>query len=182
MNLNEIAKVGVWSKNPVKIGAVKKVFEWLGTKVEIVSFDAPSGISDQPLTREETIQGAFNRAQWILQNHPEVDLALGLEGWVEDIETPAGKRMFLQGWTVAIDKDGKVGIGAGNYVELPDIIAQGLRQGHELGPLMDNLLWTKGIKHWSWTVGLLTNGYLDRTEAFALQVIMALSKWISKLR
>ena len=147
MNLNEITKVGVGSKNPVKVGAVKKIFEWLGAEVDIISFDAPSGISDQPLTREETIQGAFNRAKWILQNYPDIDLAFGLEGGVEDVKTPLGNRMFLQGWTVAIDRDGKVGIGAGNYVELPDIVVQGLRQGQELGPLMDDLLGTKGIKH-----------------------------------
>ena len=182
MELNQIKKVGIGSSNPVKVQAVKNFFAWLG-KDDVVfeSFKAPSSISDQPMSREETIQWAFNRAKWILQNYPDVDLAFWLEGGVEDVDTPIGKKMFLQGWTVAIDQDGKVGIGAGNYVELPEIVAQGLREGQELGPLMDKLLGTKGIKHWDWTVWLLTRWYLKRTQAFELQVAMAMSKWISDL-
>ncbi len=181
MKLKDIKKVGVGSQNPVKVTAVKKIFDWLGLNVEVVGFSAPSWVSDQPRWKDETIKGAFNRAKRVLEHNPDIDIALGLEGGVEDIVTPVGQRMFLQGWTVAIDRDGKVGIGAWNYVELPDEIAEGLRGGEELGPLMDKLLGTKGIKHGSWTVGLLTKGYLDRTEAFALQVIMALSKWVSDL-
>lgn len=128
MKIKEVRKVGVGSQNQVKVGAVKKVFERLGMDVEIISFKAPSGVSDQPMSREETIQGAYNRAKWVLDNHPDVDLAFGLEGGVEDVDTPVGKRMFLQGWTVAMDRDGVVGIGSGNYVELPEVVAEGLRR------------------------------------------------------
>jgi len=129
MKLEQIKKVGIGSTNPVKVEAVKNFFAWLG-KDDVVfeSFKAPSGVSDQPMSREETIQGAYNRAKWILDNHPDVDLAFGLEGGVEDVDTPVGKRMFLQGWTVAMDRDGVVGIGSGNYVELPEVVAEGLRR------------------------------------------------------
>ncbi|RLI40639.1 inosine/xanthosine triphosphatase, partial [Candidatus Bathyarchaeota archaeon] len=53
-------KVAVGSANPVKIQAVREVFqEVFGEKVEITSVKVDSGVPTQPF-KEDTIKGALN--------------------------------------------------------------------------------------------------------------------------
>ncbi|MCK9906672.1 inosine/xanthosine triphosphatase, partial [Frankia sp. Cpl3] len=40
----------------------------------------PSGVSDQPLSEAETIEGAINRARNVLELVPDAQIGLGLEG------------------------------------------------------------------------------------------------------
>jgi inosine/xanthosine triphosphatase len=66
----------------VKLDAVRLAFEKLGkTDLFIISVDEPEmrGITHQPLSREETLQGAKNRVEYCLEMHPEVDMAFGIE-------------------------------------------------------------------------------------------------------
>ncbi len=182
MKLEDIKVVGIWTTNPVKINAVKNVFTklWLND-VEFRYFKAPSGVSDQPIWIEETIKGAYNRAKYCLETDKEVDIAFWLEWSVEFININWEEKCFLTWWTVAIDRDWTTWYWCWWHVELPQQIWQKLKQWYELWPLMDELLWTKGIKHNQWTVWLLTNWLIDRTQAFEIQVIFSLSKWISPL-
>ena len=56
-------KVVVGSKNKTKVGAVEKVWK----DAEITSISVPSGVSAQPFSDEETMQGAINRAKRALE-------------------------------------------------------------------------------------------------------------------
>lgn len=67
-------RVAIGSKNPAKINAVKNVF-----KDEIISVDAESGVSEQPMSDEETIKGAINRAIQAAELG-EAEIGIGLEG------------------------------------------------------------------------------------------------------
>ena len=53
-------KIAIGTKNPTKVNAVKKVFGDTFTYVEVA---VQSGVSPQPFSDEETIQGAVNRAR-----------------------------------------------------------------------------------------------------------------------
>ncbi|MBI5804112.1 inosine/xanthosine triphosphatase [Candidatus Pacearchaeota archaeon] len=57
-------KINVASKNPVKVEAVREVLSNYQDLVnyEIIGVETNSGVSEQPKSLEETVQGAINRA------------------------------------------------------------------------------------------------------------------------
>ena len=58
-------KVIIASKNPVKINATKQAFESVfpTEQFEFIGIRVPSFVSDQPMSDEETLEGAINRAE-----------------------------------------------------------------------------------------------------------------------
>jgi inosine/xanthosine triphosphatase len=74
-------KISIGSKNKAKIQAVEQVFT--GDHFQFLSVDAESGVSDQPFSDKETVQGAINRANQALKLG-EGEIGIGLEGGVEE--------------------------------------------------------------------------------------------------
>ncbi len=79
--------VAVGSRNPVKINAVKDGFQVMfpGRKIVVYGYDVASGVPDQPVGHEETLQGAVNRAQAAAKAHDAeatIEFSVGLEGGV----------------------------------------------------------------------------------------------------
>ncbi len=100
-------KVIVGSKNPVKVGAVREAFWQYYPECEVLGVEVDSGIAEQPMSEEETVQGATNRARAALKQGG--DYGVGLEGGVTEIEGV----LFECAWCVVVDKKGKVGVGGG---------------------------------------------------------------------
>ncbi|MEK5323581.1 DUF84 family protein [Aeribacillus sp. FSL M8-0254] len=101
--------VAIGSKNPAKINAVKETFSLLEEKnMEFISVDVPSGVSTQPFSDEETLQGALNRAKNVFEK-VKPDLSVGLEGGVD----VTSRGLFLCNWGALIDKDGNEYIAGG---------------------------------------------------------------------
>ena len=167
-------KISVGSKNPVKITAVENAVKKIWAGVEIIGIEVNSGVNNQPKSNEEAIQGAANRAKLSLQQ-TGADIGMGLEGCVYDSEFG----MFLSGWVVAINKNGEIGIGGGGGLLLPEKIASEIRNGKELGPVMDKFIGDHNTKQKQGTVGVLTNNLVSRTDAFEKSVIFALARFIN---
>lgn len=167
-------KISIGSKNPVKIAAVENVVKKIWPDVEIIAVEVSHGISEQPTSDDEAIEGATNRAKLSLQK-TNADLGIGLEGCT--IDTKYG--MFLSGWVVAVDKNGEVGIGCGGRLLLPEKVASEVRNGKELGPVMDEFVGDHNTKQKQGAVGILTNGLIPRTAAFEKSVTYALTKFIN---
>ncbi len=164
--------ISVGSTNPTKIKAVKRVASRLFDDFKVVSIKTSSGVSDMPMSDEETINGAINRANNSLNN---ADYGIGIEGGVND----TSNGMFLSAWVV-VTNGHKTGIACTSKILLPEKIASELRRGRELGPLMDELTGIKGVKHSSGTIGLLTNGLINRSEAFESALIAAFMQIINE--
>lgn len=152
-------KVAVGSKNPAKINAVKEAFK--AYPFEIISVDAPSGVSDQPMTDEETIKGAINRAIQAAELS-EAGIGVGLEGGVQ--QTPYG--LMLCNWGALAVKGMQPIIAGGARIPLPDEISQQLLNGAELGPVMDQYAQKKNVRKNEGAVGIFTNGQINRSEMF----------------
>jgi inosine/xanthosine triphosphatase len=151
-------KIIIGSNNPAKIEAVKRVF--LGNYV-FHSVNAASGVGDMPFKDEETIQGAINRAENALKLGGG-DIGIGLEGGVQ--ETSYG--LMLSNWGALASKEHPSLIAGGARILLPKEIAQRLRNGEELGPVMDDYTNRQNIRKKEGAVGIFTNGYIDRVEMF----------------
>lgn len=165
-------KVVVGSSNPVKVGAVTESFKQYYPESEVISLKVSSGIAEQPMSEEETVLGATNRALAALEYG---DFGVGLEGGVTEI----GGVLFECAWCVVVDKTGRRGMGGGLYFELPKTVADRILNGGELGPIMNELTGEENVKEKSGAIGVFTKGKLDRKTAYVQLVTSALIKFVS---
>lgn len=153
-------KVIIGSKNPAKIEAVKEAF--LMEHFLFSAVNAPSGVSDQPFSDEETMLGAVNRATAALALG-EGQIGIGLEGGVH--ETPFG--LFLCNWGALVtDQDERPIIAGGARILLPKQVAEALKDGQELGPVMDQFTKKENIRNHEGAIGIFTAGMINRMMMF----------------
>ncbi|MCP4426151.1 MAG: inosine/xanthosine triphosphatase [Chloroflexi bacterium] len=167
-------KIAVGSTNPVKVEAARLIVGRVWDDVEVVSVSVPSGISEMPMSDEETQRGAVNRAH-MARKQAGADLGIGLEGGVH-LE-PFG--LTLMGWAAIVDGNGRQSLAGAARLPLPEHIARRVLAGEELGDVMDDILNDRNIKQKGGAVGALTAGLIPRGQAFAQAVAYALSPFIA---
>ena len=165
-------QAGIASKNPAKINAVASTMEGLDYEFELASAEADSGVSDQPKSLAETRLGAINRAKTM--SAESVDIAIGLEGGIYELEG----EMYLCNWGALATNDGKIYTAAGAQLPLPEEIAEKLRAGGELGPVMDAYVNESGVRHHKGAVGVLTAGVVNRDEMFSHIVKLLFGQYV----
>ncbi|EIJ79303.1 NTPase [Bacillus methanolicus PB1] len=153
-------KIIIGTKNPAKVSAVKSAFS--GYEAEFFSVDVPSGVSEQPFSDEETIKGAVNRAIQALETG-KGDIGIGLEGGVQ--ETSYG--LCLCNWGALITQNSMPIIAGGARILLPEVIAERLRSGEELGPVMEDYAQKADVRKNEGAVGVFTKGRIDRASMFS---------------
>ena len=164
-------KVIIASKNPVKINAVEIGFGKTFSNNDF-SFDGksvPSGVSDQPMSNQETILGATNRANNAKANFPNADFWVGIEGGIELVEN----EMMAFAWIV-ICSNNQIGRGRTGAFFLPKKITSLIQEGMELGEADDIVFGDSNSKQKSGAVGLLTNNIIDRTQLYVPAITLAL--------
>lgn len=181
-------KIIVGSKNPVKVGAVEEAFAKYFPKYEIIGIDVASGVSAQPMSELETMNGARQRAYAALESDSQAEYGVGLEGGVTELDPTSpnwsgvhgGKgKLFECAWVAIVNREQKEGLGGGLYFELPEKIATRIRAGGELGPIMNELTGEDNVKQKMGAIGIFTKGQLDRKQAYVQIVLSALIKFVS---
>ena len=167
-----LAAVG--TLNPAKIRAVEEAL--LTMDAQIAAVKASSGVSEQPFSDEETIQGAINRANNALAE-TGADIAIGLEGGV--VETKYG--MFLCNWGALALPDGKTILAGGARILLPEEIVRPLREGIELGPIMEEYTGQKDVRKSEGAIGIFTNGYVNRSDMFTHITKMLIGQYTQQM-
>lgn len=166
----------VGSQNPVKIGAALNILnETLEADFQVIGLDVPTGVAEQPMTEEETRQGAINRIENCLSAHNggEADAwYVAIEGGVDVFED--GPATFAY---VAIYNSGRWSIGRSANLPLPVSVYQALQQGEELGSVMDKLFNTHNIKQKGGAIGLLTHHHVTRQLVYEVALSMAMAKF-----
>lgn len=165
-------KVAVASKNPAKIKAVEAILKELDFDFELSPAETDSGVSAQPLSLAETRQGAINRAKQALAG--SADLAIGLEGGVYEL----GDTLYLCNWGALVNVQGQTFTAGGAQIELPEEIAKQLKEGMELGPVMDRYANETGIRHHKGAIGIFTNGLVNRNEMFEHVVKLLMGQYL----
>lgn len=171
--LNTI-NVIVGSTNPVKIQAstyaVSQLFPH--AQVNCQGCNAPSGVPEQPMTQEDTLQGAINRVEYCQnnQNNPTADLYIAIEGGVDQFSH--GPATFAY---VVIENKNQRLVGCSARLPLPAMIYQALNEGEELGNVMDKLFNTDNIKQKGGAIGLLTQGAETRESIYIQALILAMA-------
>ncbi|GGK20153.1 NTPase [Caldalkalibacillus thermarum] len=169
---NSVIYVG--SENPAKIKAVEmavahiirlekercgNAFTLEGIRVQ--GHAVSSGVSAQPRSDEETIQGALNRCRALKRKAPAA-VCIGLEGGVQE----SSYGLLLTNWGALIDEAGQTYIAGGLRIPLPPEIAEAVRRGQELGTVIDRYAHQTNVRQKEGAIGILTQGYIDRSQLF----------------
>jgi inosine/xanthosine triphosphatase len=166
-----VTLVVVASQNPVKIEAAKIGFARMFSDVsfEFRGISVPSEVSDQPMSRQETLQGAINRSKNALLAMPQAQYSVGIEGGIEENDG----RLEAFAWVI-IQKGEQIGRAQTGIFYLPDEVAQLIHEGKELGEADDIVFARNNSKQATGSIGILTDDAYTRTVYYANAVIMAL--------
>jgi inosine/xanthosine triphosphatase len=164
-------KIGIGSKNPVKINATKLAFQkvWPDTRWSVTGYDVPSMVADQPMSDLESITGATNRSKAVMDAY-QVDFSVGIEGGLQQI----GNDWFDCGWVVIFNRAGVMGIGSSARVQTPEKMMTEIFSGKELAQVIDDFFQTENARQSSGHFGLMTNNNITRTSGYVDGVVMAL--------
>jgi len=172
-------KVVIASHNPAKIRAVNKAFalQFPGEEIEYTPVSVESGVSDQPLSDEETRHGARNRARNACETHPDANFWVGLEGGIETID----EQLMAFAWMAVLGPDQRIGEARTVTLPLPPAVKALVAQGLELGDANDKVFSTVNSKHQGGAFGLLTNGIYTREGVYTEALVIALVPFINVL-
>jgi len=162
----------VASTKPVKLNSTEIGFTKMFPEETFViqGLPAASGVSDQPMSEDETIKGATNRANNVSELDPGADYWVGIEGGIDFID----EELVAFAWVVVKSKDGRIGRGKTGTFFLPPKVANLVKQGKELGEADDIVFGTNNSKQVNGAVGILTGDVLTRTTYYEPAVILAL--------
>lgn len=162
-----VKKVVVASLNPAKINAVKSAFQsaFPHQAFEFIDVSVESEVDDQPMSNEETRDGALNRVRNAKISQPDADYYVGLEAGIEDNVTFA--------WMI-IESDTHRGESRSASLMLPPLVIEKLDHANELGDVMDEVFGTENIKQKGGAISLLTQDLLTRSSVYHQALILAL--------
>eukprot|EP00928_Gymnodinium_smaydae_P061082 TRINITY_DN4515_c0_g1_i3.p1 TRINITY_DN4515_c0_g1~~TRINITY_DN4515_c0_g1_i3.p1 ORF type:complete len:211 (+),score=31.99 TRINITY_DN4515_c0_g1_i3:61-633(+) len=164
----------VGTTNPSKLAAVKRALSQYGAlaSAEIQGAKVDSGVSDQPMTMEETTQGARNRARAARAAIEGATIGIGMES---GLFKTGGKLFDLS--ACAIDDGEQFHIGYSCAWELPDAVRRRVEEEkmnlteafNAEGICNDPNIGDKGG-----VISLLTGGRVTRTDYTVQSIQMAL--------
>lgn len=159
--------VAVGSENPTKVAATRRVFARLWPDARIVPVAVASGVRPQPVGLAETRRGAVNRARRARSRGAAV--GVGLEGGV--VFDRAG-RGWLVGVAAVVGPGPFFGTAVGPTVPLPPPVAEAVRRGAELAPVME--AWTgEAARVGPGAIGWLTGGFVTREDSWVVTLAAA---------
>lgn len=167
----------VGSTNEIKVGAVEQTLVDYPTFTgfHVMGVSVPSGVSEQPLTLDEIVQGASNRASHAFKAHPQCCYSFGIESGIFPVKgTRTG---FFEACVCAIYDGCRFYFGLSSGFEVPPaILHHVLHDGADLGVachlagITDNprLGSSEGL------VGILTSGRMNRLAYTKQSLVTAL--------
>jgi len=171
-----ISRLYVGSRNPVKINAAHVTLSvTLDQDFDVQGIAVASGVSDQPMSEDETRLGAVNRVNALLDLHAGGESNawyVAIEGGVDVFED--GPATFAY---VVIYNNGRMSVGRSANLPLPVSVYQSLQRGEELGPVMDALFKTNNVKQKGGAIGLLTLNHADRQSVYEVALTLAMAKF-----
>lgn len=162
-------KINVGTHNPVKVRATRNVLEKIYTTVDVEGIEVDSGVSDQPIGLDETIQGAMNRARNAFIG---VDLSVGIESGLLAVPHSITGYLDLQWCAIYDGERTTLGVSAG--FEYPPAVVEEVLKGQEVGDVMDRVTGVEKLGQKTGAVSILTKGLLNRTENTEQCVLMAM--------
>lgn len=182
--------IAVGSTRRPKLGAVSEAltsfgrFLGEGAQFEVTGVDVPSGVRHTPLTREDLMAGARQRAKALFQIAREKNerwkYFVGLEGGLDVVGKGDERSVFLENWAYAMDRSSRGFFGLSGGVQLPKALAKRVvDDGVELSEAIDAFAGGHGIRDAQGAWGILTRNLITRQDAFRIAVINAFAPFFN---
>lgn len=157
-------KIKIASRNPVKVEALKEILaDYPHLKdAEIDAVDAVSGVSDQPKSLKETVEGAINRSRNV---YGDCDYGFGIESGL--MEVPGTKSGYMDVCVCAIFDGSECHLGLSSAWEAPKQVSDYMiKGGLDMSEAAHKAGLTRNPKIGSaeGLVGIMTKGRLTRKE------------------
>lgn len=164
-------KIIVASANPAKIRAVQDAFCQIfsGQPLQCSGQKTVSGVAAQPMTSEETLEGALNRLQAVAAAAPGADYYVALEAGLDTDSSFA--------W-VCVSHQGRISKTRSASLPLPSAALMAMQQGEELGDVMDRMFAQHNVKQQGGAIAMLTNHLLTRSGVYQQAIILAMIPFI----
>lgn len=143
--MNGEINIIIGSKKQFKIDFTNLFFarQFLGNRISTIDIEVPSGIPDQPFSKQVTIQGAINRSREVLKRKPEGHFGVGIEGGIFQEE---GETYVFEAAAISINMGGPYSeFGISNLFRLPHEITELLSQNIQLSYATQQYLHNKDI-------------------------------------
>jgi non-canonical (house-cleaning) NTP pyrophosphatase len=205
----ETILVAVGSTRRPKVNAVSEALAAIRTvsdflpAFEVVGVEVESGVRHTPLSREDLMAGARQRAEALVQmsraKNKNWKYFVGLEGGLDviagldviprldlvpelDVVSEAGNRwVFLESWAYVTDSEGRGAFGQSGAVLVPEALAQTVvDDGLELSQAIDAFAGGHNIRDAEGAWGILTRHLTTRQESFRAAVINAFAPFFSR--
>lgn len=163
--------VGIGSKNPVKVGAVRDVFRTFAKELGAASFrpaDPERSVPEQPFS-VETMQGALSRARLSLRGN---DLGVGIEAGLFSVGE-LGAVYDVQ-YCVVVDRAGTVTSGHGMGFSYPSSVLAEVARGRTIGDVISEVSGIDGVGRKGGAIGYLSHGKMGRRELTRQAVMSAM--------
>lgn len=156
-------------------------------EIDIVGVEVESGVNHTPLSREESMRGARQRAEALIEiarrELKPWKYFVGLEGGLDSVTENGGnaeRHIFLESW--AYVSDGTRGhFGRSGAVELPGPLADEVfNRGVDLSVAIDRFAGEAGIRDAQGAWGVLSANRITRQEAFRVALIAAFSPFFNR--
>ena len=182
--------------------AIRTVSDLLPT-FEIVGVEVPSGVRHTPLSREDLMAGARQRAEALIQIARAQNKCwkyfVGLEGGFDvipgldvipsldvmpelDVVSEASNRwVFLESWAYVTDGEGRGSFGQSGAVLVPEALTETVVDGGvELSQAIDAFAGGHNIRDAEGAWGILTRNLTTRQDSFRVAVINAFAPFFNR--
>ncbi len=178
-----LCRIAAGSTRRPKLNAVQEAADLFrcyfsaDTTIEVHGYEVESGVSHTPLSREELMQGARQRAETLAARlaatGDAANFYVGLEGGLDVVEEQGRRRVFLESW--AYVADGERGhFGCSGSIEIPEALAEEVViRGTELSAAIDDFAGQAGIRDAQGAWGVLSGNLILRQESFRVAVVAA---------
>lgn len=183
--------IAVGSTRRPKLDAVREAMVMLGRSLDdkalfdVAGIDVPSGVRHTPLSREEIMAGARQRAEVLLRIAREKSESwqffVGLEGGLDVVREGDARHVFLENWAYVADRSGRGAFGQSGAVLLPEPLVQRVvDEGIELAEAIDAFAGAQGIRDAQGAWGVLTRNLITRQDAVRVSVINAFAPFLPR--
>ncbi len=154
------------------------------TTIEVHGYEVESGVSHTPLSRQELMRGARQRAEALAArlapSAERTNFYVGLEGGLDLVDEQGHRRVFLQSWAYVTDGD-RGHFGCSGSIEIPEALAEEvLVRGTELSVAIDHFAGQAGIRDAQGAWGVLSKNLISRQESFRVAVVAAFAPFYNQ--
>ena len=173
-------KIAIWTMSPPKVAAIEEAinnchyFEW--QNIEFITLKVNSDISDMPITIEENMQWAKNRA---LNSKKEVeaDFYIWMEWWTSKI----WEKAYLFWVVYVLDNNWKWHFWFSNMMEVPEIFEKRIYENkEELWPVLTEITWIEWASKKTWAFWAWSDDILVRKDQFKFAFLSAIPTFFNK--